>query len=302
MKKVNELTQEIRHGNVVVNCITEASAKNFIKTCHENGITFSKGTPKNETYYYAFKERTCYQLKNNTITYGNIECFQFCKIIQWKTSIFKSVNRNTIDLEKIKNKQIKVACKTEELARDFIDFCYKNNYSWVCSDKERTHYDIYEEHTYYTIKNDKLLFGELEIYPLDCKEEILEWEIIEEPSAKIDDKGITFKGVIKIIQDREIWKSNRREITILNGDIIIERTNNDIGKGMFISDEEKFFKIGIPFEKAFLELKNGKAIRSLVTKCEFILKNGRIIFKNDETHFPRTIVSKELLGMWEIVQ
>lgn len=53
-------------------------------------------------------------------------------------------------IEKFKNENVAVNCKTEEEARKFIEWCYENGFEWDISKPGVTHFYYYEDKTCYT--------------------------------------------------------------------------------------------------------------------------------------------------------
>jgi len=77
-------------GNIFVRCITEKSAKNFVKECCKHGIYWCGIDPKEqnmETYWSVHEDDTCYKCSNGDLQYGNYRN----TIVEWKPRTYKDV-------------------------------------------------------------------------------------------------------------------------------------------------------------------------------------------------------------------
>lgn len=64
----SEFWKRFKGGKLVVHCLTEENANNFLKHCEENNINWvwAKATEKN--YYYRNNENTCYRFNKEDFT------------------------------------------------------------------------------------------------------------------------------------------------------------------------------------------------------------------------------------------
>lgn len=79
------------NGKIVVHCDTEEKAIDFLKQCHDRGMTWCNGdiilSKNNE--WNIFKENTCYEYDYG-VAYGSLDCYKKdnCKIIKWEIEVY----------------------------------------------------------------------------------------------------------------------------------------------------------------------------------------------------------------------
>ena len=82
-------------------------------------------------------------------------------------------------IERFKDGEFVVNCKTEDQARKFVDICYDNGIEWPRSDKTETHWNIYMEETCYRCYMNDLNYGYKDFYKDNCYKVVAFDEFIE---------------------------------------------------------------------------------------------------------------------------
>jgi len=86
--------EEFKKGNIAVHCNTEEKAKDFLKECDREGITWQRGQYTHEfTKWDIFKEGTSYSFFINgiAITRLDLDKTQGYKIIEWEIDTMKEL-------------------------------------------------------------------------------------------------------------------------------------------------------------------------------------------------------------------
>lgn len=100
----------------------------------------------------------------------------------------KKANKNNFNLDDFMNEKIVVNCKTEEMAKDFLNFLYNQEFKWYSGSSlfNRTYWDRYKEDTIYSgYFNKEISFGDIPHVRLD--KTIVEWKTNISPKDLLED-------------------------------------------------------------------------------------------------------------------
>ena len=175
--------------------------------------------------------------------------------------------------EKFKKGEIAVHCDTKEKAINFLKECDTQGVKWKCGGnlKSLTKWDFYERETVYgCCDGDSRLYYGTDIYYAEHDIPIIKWNIKEDNIEK------TFREVIAMIKEGEVWKSVQscfqlKEISCTSGQInfelegvFIDRDNNNsIFTGLGAGQTFKLQRKEYTFEEAFKAYEEGKEIQSI---------------------------------------
>lgn len=126
--------EEFKKGNIAVHCNTEEKAKDFLKECDREGITWQRGQYTHEfTKWDIFKEGTSYSFFINgiAITRLDLDKTQGYKIIEWEIDTMKELTFTEV-MANIKEGQV-WECTREDarlkkihIEKGSINFIYKD--------------------------------------------------------------------------------------------------------------------------------------------------------------------------------
>lgn len=141
---------------VAVHCKTEEEAEDFLKQCHERGMTWLSGSSLlDDTSFDCYEEYTCYDFEDWKISFSDEHYYKFNNnnytILEW--SDYMNKKEKVIDLAYIMTNDVAIHCKTEEEAKEFALECVKKGFKWCNGESlvDNLEFNAYKENTCYRL-------------------------------------------------------------------------------------------------------------------------------------------------------
>lgn len=83
---------------------------------------------------------------------------------------------NNFNWNEFKNENVAVWCKTEELAKDFIEECYDRKITWKYGNVNNTYYEEYNNKMCYGCFDNLIVYCYLKFYRQE-NYKIIKWEL-----------------------------------------------------------------------------------------------------------------------------
>lgn len=141
-----ERVNKFKNEKIAINCETEDEAKEFIKWCYLNEITWTnKKLGMNKTYYKEYKKTTCY------IYHNKYQCLQYCSdnyyIIEgWKVVKYKDFMKEK-SVSKMTNLEYLITLGTIDNTTTLCSLAYKCKHKRTCRGVTCSECEFYKDST-----------------------------------------------------------------------------------------------------------------------------------------------------------
>lgn len=215
-----------------------------------------------------------------------------------------------LNFKDFKKRKFVVNCKTKEEAKKFIDMCREAK---IDGEDIFSTWSVYGEKTCYSFSSSN---GSMNQYLSYCEKDFYIGEGIDVVDFKefkkdVTKNGHTFKELMTVIKEGEVWRNNMFEVTCKNGKINIRVLPHDkkvIGTVGFNLDTSFYTlsKVSYSFMKAFnLMREKGYTIESEESELKYKVdpKTNKVMYttnKSDEWIENTMFSQNEIDGNWYI--